>query len=70
MKMMKKSKHNAVATKAIITLLDVAAKKHGMKDTRYAVNKWASGQRDRLRLTKQSAVLQKQLAEVEKRLGK
>ena len=67
---MNKPKRNDSTTKSIIKILDGIAKRRGLNTTRHAVNKWAQAQRDKLRLTKQSAALQKQLEEVNRRLSR
>lgn len=64
-----KKKVDSPATKAVISLLDKAAKQYGLSEVRRAANRWASGQRDKLRLAKQRAALERELAEVNKRLG-
>lgn len=64
------AKFDAQKEKSVIKLLDTATKKYGLRDVRHAANKWCIGQRDRLRLAKQSAALEKQLAEVNRRLRK
>jgi hypothetical protein len=66
-----KSRKKAVspAVKAVMKLLDGAARKFSMSEVRRATNRWSVGQRDRLRLAKERGDLEKKLAEVTKRLG-
>lgn len=68
--MPKKKAPDSAATKAVLKMLDGVAKKHGLREVRYAANKWVKGQGDRLRLAKQRAALERELAEVNQRLGK
>jgi hypothetical protein len=65
----KNSKYNAVTVKSVMRWLDGMAKKHGLSDVRHAATKWATAQRDKARLAKDRAALERQLAEVNKRLG-
>lgn len=66
---MARKKSESPAFKAVLKLLDAAARKHGMSETRRASNRWSIGQRDKARLAKQRAALERQLAEVTKRLS-
>lgn len=66
---MRKPKFDRVKEKAIIHMLDSAAKKYGLADARHAANKWCGAQRVKARLAKQQRELKKQLAEVNKKLA-
>ena len=65
---MKNGKFDKTATRSVMKSLDAAAKKHGLALVKHAATKWATGQRDKARLIKQRAVLEKELAEVSKQL--
>ena len=54
--------------KSIMKQLDAIQRKHGSLIARRAINRWATGQRDRARLAKERAQLEKKLAEVNQRL--
>lgn len=68
--MPKKKAPDSAATKSVLEILDGAAKKHGLREVRYAANKWVKGQGDKLRLARQRAALERELAEVNQRLGR
>lgn len=61
---MRNGKFDKAATRAVMKLLDGATKKHGLTTVKHAATKWANGQRDKARLLKQRAALEKELAEV------
>jgi hypothetical protein len=65
----RKGKHNAVTVAMVMRWLDSAAKKNGLSDVRHAATKWATAQRDKARLAKERAALERKLAEVQQRLG-
>ena len=67
---MKKTKFDKVIEKKVLSLLDIAAKKHGITNVRHATNKWANAQRDKARLAKQRVALERELVEVYKRLSR
>jgi len=67
---MARKRADSASVKAVIKLLDHAAKKHGLAEVRRAANRWAIGQRDKLRLARQRVALERELAEVNKRLGR
>lgn len=67
---MKNSKWDVKIGKAVLRLLDGAAKKHGMRDVRHAVNKWTKTQSERLSIAKERKRLEQKLAEVNARLRK
>ena len=64
----KPSRHNVVTVTVVMRWLDGMAKKNGLTDVKHAAVKWATAQRDKLRLAKQRAALERELAEVNKRL--
>lgn len=65
---MRKSRYDTTVTQAVMRGLEDAAKEHGVPLVRYVATKWANGQRDKARLLKQRAALEKQLTEVSKKL--
>lgn len=66
----KSSKYNAVTIAMVVRWLDNMAKKSGLPDVRHAALKWVTAQQAKARLAKQRAALEKELAEVNHRLGK
>ena len=65
----RKKKAVSPAFKAVLKTLDSAAKAYGLREVKSAATRWVNGQRDKFRLSKERAALEKQLAEVTKRLG-
>lgn len=65
---MGKNKFDKKQTKAVMRLLDSAANKYSLPLVKSVAMKWCNAQRDRTRLAKQRAALEKQLAEVSARL--
>lgn len=64
-------KYNATEkkfVKSILKQLDAIQRKHGLLLARRAISRWLTGQRDRSRLAKERAILEKKLAEVNQRL--
>ena len=61
-------KFDKAKERALIRLLDSAAKKYGLIAARHAINKWAAAQRNKVSLNKKEIALDKLLAEVSKRL--
>ena len=55
--------------KSIMKQLDAIQRKHGLFLARRATSRWLTGQRDRSRLAKERAALEKKLAEVNQRLN-
>jgi len=55
--------------KAMFRQLDALQRKHGSMESRYVITRWLNGQRDKSRLAKQRAALERELAEVTRRLG-
>lgn len=64
------SKWDRKIEKRVLRLLDGAARKHGMRDVRHAVNKWTRIQSERLSIAKERKRLEQKLAEVNARLKK
>ena len=67
---MKNGKYDKAATRLIMKTLDAAARKHGLPTARHAATKWNTGQQAKARLLKQRQELEKELAEVSKRLSR
>jgi len=65
----KRSKCDPAIYKAVKKFLDWSERKHGVKATRWATNKWVNGQREKTSLLKQRAALERSLAQVSKRLS-
>ncbi len=65
---MSKSKFDRKTEKAIMKMLDGAARKHGLKEVRHAANKWCTAQRDKASLAKAQKELQAKLEEVNRKL--
>lgn len=63
-------KFDKEATSAIMKTLGEFAKEHGVLLVRHAATKWANGQREKARLLQQRAELEKELADVSKRLSR
>lgn len=61
-------KFDKTKEKAVIKLLDAAARKYGLLDVRHAANKWTTVQRVRASLAKKRAALQSELDKVNKKL--
>jgi hypothetical protein len=64
----KRSGFDKKQTKAVMSALDAATRKYGLPLVKHAATKWCNGQRDKARLLKQRAALEKQLAEVSTKL--
>jgi hypothetical protein len=65
-------KYNAAEkkiVKVIMRQLDAIQRKQGSFLARRAINRWLTGQRERSKLTKERALLEKKLAEVSQRLS-
>lgn len=67
---MRNGKFDKVATRSVIKALDGFARKYELPTARHAATKWNSGQQAKVRLAKQRAALEKELAEVNKRLAR
>lgn len=67
---MSRLKFDKAATRAVMKLLDSASRKHGLAQVKHAATKWANGQRDKARLLKQRAALERQLTEVSRALSR
>ena len=65
---MRKNKFDRKTEKAIMKMLDGAARKHGMSDVRHSANKWCTAQRDKASLAKAQKELQAKLEEVNRKL--
>lgn len=65
-----KNRFDKVATRSVMKALDAATKKHGLSLVRHAATKWNNGQRDKARLVKERAALEKKLADVAKQLSR
>ena len=63
-----RTRYDKAKVKPIIKMLDAAARKYGMKDVKYAANRWVNAQREKASLNKQRALLEKQLSEVSARI--
>ena len=60
---------NDPKVKTVISQIKKIAARHGIAMTRRAVRKWDKAQADRTRLLKEKARLEKDLADVSRRIG-
>lgn len=67
---MRNGKFDKATTRTIMKALDGFARRYDLATARHAVSKWNAGQQAKARLAKQRQALEKELADVNRRLAR